>query len=210
MVTSSTAALTGPWVAATTPAGSCGCTCTATAAPTSSSSRTPEPATSRPPEGSPSSRGCSTASTGAGPPTRRTARHTATSAARCTSCPQACITPPGAAQGTPVASLTASPSSSARSATVGVVPGSTRTTRPVIAVGRPGQPPDPPAGDLRRVPRPGAERRDDGVRGVLLLAGQPRVGVQPPAQLDRPGSPLEHGGVHSLVPALQRSPQASR
>src|SRR3954451_18917362 len=137
MVNSSVAALTGPGVALTTPAGSCGCTCAAMTASTRSSVRTPEATTSAAPEGERSSRGWSRRTSGAGPPTRATARATATRPARWASWPQACMPPPVDVQGTPVASSTASPSSSARSATEGPGPSSPRTTRPVSATGRP-------------------------------------------------------------------------
>ncbi len=97
------------------------------------------------------------------------------------------MTPLPEAQSTPVRSRTASPSSSARSATVGPVAVPIRTSRPVPAT----------------TPLPRAEGRDDGGRGVGLVAGAPRVGVQRMPQLHGGGQLVEDGGVQAVVPGSE-------
>ena len=132
---SSVAALTVPTVAATVPSGSWCCRCTATIAVGSCAASAPDATRSLAPDGIASSRGCNTARTGTGrsAPAARAARHTAVSAARCTSWPQACMAPVRAAQGALVASLIGSASSSARRATHGPSSPPIRTSRPVSA-----------------------------------------------------------------------------
>ncbi len=139
-VNSSAEALTGPACTAIVPAGSDGCRCTPRKAPTGRAASSADSTMSRAPEGSDSSRGCSTASAGRGPPASRSARPKATSAAMCTSCPQACMAPFTEAHGAPVVSATGSASSSARMATSGPGPAPISISAPSVTRGASGAP----------------------------------------------------------------------
>ncbi len=136
------------------------------------------------PDGYASSLGWKTAANGAGAssPSVCTARASATSAAMCTSCPQACIVSPRALNGAPVRSRIGSPSSSARTAT-GRSPAPMRAISPVPATR------SASTGSAAAIDR----------RRLVLGVGELRLLVQPPAQRRR-----------ALRLALERREQSSQ